>query len=638
MRRILPVILLLTLCSGSAAYELDLAVVKDLIDTGRFVRLREVAEQELRGNKNSVTGNYLMGVAMYRGETNLPLAHHYLGRARVLVERDSFAFADTFPHLNILLEMERVVREMEKHEEHLGIIEEINFWFGIDLGVSTGWTLMKMGRYDEARALMRRYADSDDPENRLSALNTLGALEHILENYEESFHWFTVLKNELAERGDLSATVLRNRAEVARSLLRFNEAESDLLLATKFFHPNSYSNPWRPLVLLYAGEGRISEGLSAVREMHQWNSRSSPVIEQQHWNECRHAVAVLLIAAGHDDKALEILRAIRNRPDRRGVTSSSAEQSEIELLHLYREALLLRRGRLREEAAWAETGNWPATIRERLKIARELWVVDRRLNALLMPRDRLSWILRPYATDSISTEWLRPGLRGTLNNGPMLAELTSLLARYGRAADRERPYLQAALGETLSAKADYAAALPYLRAARTELPMEEVLLRARLEALIARAYERRGDPESAAVAYRNAMERDPGVLRSLDVSLPVIFADDGSAAARKAVRLLEKSPRFHKGYGFLLSVETAGGRLTARLSGLDGATLMQASVAVDESSGSKPAARMLCREIHRRAFAPKIDLSQADINSLDGATVSGNVIIDMFGISKGTSD
>jgi hypothetical protein len=33
---------------------------------------------------------------------------------------------------------------------------------------------------------------------------------------------------------------------------------------------------------------------------------------------------------------------------------------------------------------------------------------------------------------------------------------------------------------------------------------------------------------------------------------------------------------------------------------------------------------MLCKEIHRRAFATKIDLSQMDINSLDGSVISGD--------------
>jgi len=633
MRRILPIVLLLTLCSVSVADDLDLKTVKNLIDNERFVRLREIAEQELRNNNDSVAGNYIMGVAMYRGETNLPLAYHYLERARALVEQEVFVNDNTLLHVNILFELERVAREIGKHEEHLGIIDEIDFWFGVDYHVSKGWTLMKMGRYEEARELMHRYANSKDPEDRLRAMNTLGALEHLLENYDESFRWFTVLKKELTVRGSLSATALRNRAEIARSLLLFSEAEKDLLQAARYFDPYSYSNPWRPLVLLYTGEGRLSEGLSAVREMNQWNRRSNPVIEQQHWNECRQAVAILLMALGYDGEAVDILRGIRNRPDRRGATTGSAEQSEIELLHLYREALLLRRERLREEAVWVSIGNWLATISERLKIQRELWMAERRLNALLMPTDRLSWILRPFTTDSISAEWLRPSIRGVLNDGPMHAGLKILLDRQGDTADRERPYLQAALGETLTAKAKYEAALPHLLSARTGLPMEEVLLRARVEALIARAYERQGDDDAAIVAYRNAIERDPGVFRALTISLPVTFTDDGSAEAIEAVRFLKNSPRFHWGHGFRLSVEMSGGMLTARLSGLDDATLMHASVTANEPTKPKLAARMLCAEIHRRAFAPKIDLSQADINSLDGSTTSGYTV-DMFGIGK----
>jgi hypothetical protein len=38
----------------------------------------------------------------------------------------------------------------------------------------------------------------------------------------------------------------------------------------------------------------------------------------------------------------------------------------------------------------------------------------------------------------------------------------------------------------------------------------------------------------------------------------------------------------------------------------------------------KDTARLLCREVHRKAFATKIDLSQMDINSLDGSVTSGD--------------
>jgi len=92
--------------------------------------------------------------------------------------------------------------------------------------------------------------------------------------------------------------------------------------------------------------------------------------------------------------------------------------------------------------------------------------------------------------------------------------------------------------------------------------------------------------------------------------------------ANHTVTWLEKSPRFHKGRGFSLSVSTSGRRVTAQLRGRDGAVLTQASTAMlpDE----KDSARILFREIHRKAFATKLDLSQMDINSLDGSVTSGD--------------
>ncbi|MGV8039083.1 MAG: hypothetical protein AB2L07_03085 [Thermoanaerobaculaceae bacterium] len=37
-------------------------------------------------------------------------------------------------------------------------------------------------------------------------------------------------------------------------------------------------------------------------------------------------------------------------------------------------------------------------------------------------------------------------------------------------------------------------------------------------------------------------------------------------------------------------------------------------------------ARALCEELHRRAFALPLDLSQTDVTSLQGGTLSGNTL------------
>ena len=640
MRRLAAVwfTIVLTLCAQQQPQQSqpDLATVRQWIDSGKFIRVREMGEALLRQNKNNPLGNYLMGVAMQRGEGNLPLARYYLGRARTLVEQSASTGDQTADlHAHILFEMLLVAGLTEKHEEQIRLVGEYGRLFGVDMGERSGWSLMKLGRHQEARQLMQKYLKSKDPDTRRGALNTLGSIEMSLGNYEEAFRWFSILKNELTERDAVNiATLVRNRAEVANVLLQFDVAESDTLLATKYFHPSSYSNPWMSLSLLYVTEGRLSEAVSAISSMHAWDRRSDPTLEQQRWNDGQQATAIVLLATGYPDAALQIVRRIRSKPDRRGTTSGTMEQAEIGLLYLWRETLRMQREALREQMiseTWAE---WFQSGWERMKVERELWAANSRLNALLVPEQRLPWILRPYAPDSPITEWMRPGLYGAVGGGLVRAELEKLIGRTGKLADRERSYLQAAMGESLIMSGSYEKGLAALTAAKEKLPQEEVLLRARMEALAAHALERSGQLDRAAVAWRNAMERNAGLIRLLDLSIPVTLSSDNSPGANEAVSWLEKSPRFHRGRGFSLAVSTTGRRMYAQLRGRNGAVLAQASTLV--LPDIKDTARMLCKEVHRKAFATKIDLSQMDINSLDGSVTSGDSsqigLKDLFGV------
>jgi tetratricopeptide (TPR) repeat protein len=625
MSRMVLAFAFVALLNGQAQ-QVDLAGARQLIENGRFVRARETAENMLRQDKNSVLGNYLMGVAMQRGEGNLPLARYYLGRARTLFEKNAGLQASeqgTELHAHIMFEMLLVAGLTERHEEQIRLVNQYTQTFGVDMGERSGWSLMKLGRHNEARQLMLKYLQTKDPDTRRGALNTLGSIEMSLGNYEEAFRWFTVLKSELTERDSINiATLVRNRAEVANVLLKFDEAEADTLLATKYFHPNSYSNPWMSLSILYTAEGRLAEAISAISSMHAWDRRSDPTLEQQRWNDGQQATAIVLLATGYHDAALQIIRRIRSKPDRRGTTSGTMDQAEIGLLFLWREALRLQRESLKEEMVSDGVQDWLIAAWERLKVENEVWAANSRLNALLVPRKRLPWILRPYAPDSPVTEWMRPGLHLTVGEGLARTEIEALLARQGKTAKREEPYLHASLGEVLIRSGEYAKGLEALTSAKTNLPREEALLRARIEALAAHALERMGQLDRAAIAWRNAMERHAGMVRLLDLSIPVTLSSDNSPAANQAVSWLEKSPRFHRGRGFTLSVSTSGQRLFAQLRGRDGAVLSQASTQV--LPDVKDTARMLCKEIHRRAFATKIDLSQMDINSLDGSVISGD--------------
>ncbi|MBM3787998.1 MAG: hypothetical protein FJW30_26925, partial [Acidobacteria bacterium] len=473
MKRLASILCGLVLC----AQQIDLSTARKLIDSGRFIRIRETAEEMLRANKNSVMGNYLLGVAMQRGEGNLPLARYYLGRARTLAERSPSSSSEQGAELyaHILFEMILVAGLTEKHEEQIALANEYSRLFGSDMGERTGWSLMKLGRHDEARRLMLKYLKSKEPDVRRGALNTLGSIEMSLGNYEEAFRWFTQLKSELTERDTINiATLVRNRAEVANVLLKFDVAESDTLLATKYFHPSSYSNPWMSLSILYTTEGRIPEAISAISSMHTWDRRSDPTLEQQRWNDGQQATAIVLLAAGYPDAALNIVRRIRSKPDRRGTTSGTMEQAEIGLLYLWRETLRMQRELVREQMVADGFLDWTLNAWERAKVEKELWSANSRLNALLVPTNRLPWILRPYAPDSPVVEWMRAGLHGPVGSGLVRAELDQLLSRTGPAAEREMPYLQAAKGEALLSAGEWERGLAALTIAKQKLPREEV--------------------------------------------------------------------------------------------------------------------------------------------------------------------
>lgn len=89
------------------------------------------------------------------------------------------------------------------------------------------------------------------------------------------------------------------------------------------------------------------------------------------------------------------------------------------------------------------------------------------------------------------------------------------------------------------------------------------------------------------------------------------------------------SPRFrNSGQGFSVSVASSGNLVLGTLVGPDGSVLCQ----VRTPLGQDPtvAARLFCQEFHRKAFAPKVDLTQTDVTSLDGSNLTGDGVRDQI--------
>jgi tetratricopeptide (TPR) repeat protein len=483
---------------------------------------------------------------------------------------------------------------------------------------------MKLNRFDEAKEKTERALMSPDENNRTRALNTMGAIESTLDHAQAAFNLFVQLVDEVKSRHwEMQSAFLCNAGEAAMILNRFDDAEHYLIEATEHFDTRSYSDPWELLSVLYADEGRLPEAVDSVKRMHRWSRAREPALEQQSWAFEQQVSAEVLFALGYNDKGLDILRRVLDRPDRRGAVTGSADESESGLLMTVQYALRLRQAELGEQMSWIPFGKqWLANWMERITLSRQVWQADSRVAALVVQNHRLEWSLRPYAADSSVVEWMRGDMCNVLGAGVTEAEVDRLLARDSQDASREEPYLQLIKGECELHRWAWRDARETLEKALPRLPAAEVLLHARGEALLAQACQHMGDSQAAVDHLQRAMERFPGIVRALQMSIPVSILANGDAACQEAARMLNHSPRFENvGGGFTIDVTTQGNSLTGSLRSPNGSVLCNVSSPMGTDAAES--ARQFCLAFHNKAFASQMDLSQTDITSLDGSNQTG---------------
>jgi tetratricopeptide (TPR) repeat protein len=633
----------ISLCLGAALRAADTypvtpaerAAYEYLQNKGQPVKARETAEAVLRVTPDSFVAYYVIGAVYSRVEGSLPKAHHYLSKARRLIERKwGVPVPSSGPwlwHARVLEELIDVTAEMDRYEEQLDLLAAHDRLYRPPLTASWGWPLMKLGRMDEARAKVQEALKSDKPGTVTHAMNTLGAIENEMDRPEASYEVYTKLVETVRKNGwEMHTVYLRNAGAASLGLLRFEEAERWLLESAKQFDYGTFSNPWRSLAVLYVMEGRMPEAVTAVREMHAWSFRNMPSLQQQSWAERHYVTAAVLLESGYTEEALGILRRVLNRPDRRGGTSLHSDQSEAGLLVFTRHALKVHRENLAEEASWSELKDRPRLWARSLAEAVEMWSAGRRAAALVFKNGRLTGSVRCTAPDGIDVmDWTRIELNEILGSGVVTAEAKRLLKRDDAMGRREAPYLHLTLGYGALLRGDARTAREELALAARDLPKAEVYQRAQAEALLGQACMDSGDEGEALRHFQLAMEKAPGALRAFELALPCRIESDGSPAARKAASLLRGSPRFDDvGAGFLVRTASSGTLVLASLQAPDGTVLCQ----VRAPLGDDPdiAARLLCKELHRRAFAPRVDLAQTDIASLDGSNLTGEGVRDQI--------
>ncbi len=634
-----------------------------LYQEDKLLTARRKTEALLAKEPDSIVGHYVLGQILRRAEGALPKAMKHLGRARELYEekyQPTVANLQDTPwllHREILYAAQTLAGELERHEYQLQLLDYNDSLYDPRLTAEHAWPLMLLGRYDEARKYAEKASESRDEFQQSLGRNALCAIEGEAGTRDEWFASCTAAYDYAAERAksdkpfskpdELTNVTVHayNAAVAAMAVLRPDEAERLAKAgATRIeFTP---ANPWMLLVRLYTDQGRMSEAVQALREMQSWRRKQPPNLREQVQAETEVTYATVLLVAGKTDKGMTIVdRAIAN-PDRRGLTSSSKEQT------LGAHALLRLALRRTHAEVEAERGSWSGTqervgIRlDKVELDLASWADEERIRAVFGDDQRLVRTFRMYVAGGVEPlpSWLLGDLIDVLGAGVVEVVLEMVRkTEKSESAEAMEPYYVALDAELALRRGDETEALALAKQALDELPEFEVLLRARVAAVAGEAALELERFDEGLELLATAMQSDAGIIRRRGLVLPArLKVEIGGELGERIQDLLERSPRFEfEGSGFEVVVAKQGDAVEICLNAPDGSLLACAQPKLEPdppAAGSAPAseepkraitpddeqlAALAVEAFHQRAFAMPVGLSNVDLGSLDGtATLS----------------
>jgi tetratricopeptide (TPR) repeat protein len=485
---------------------------------------------------------------------------------------------------------------------------------------------MKLRRFDDAREAANLGLASGDPRQREIALNAFCAIEFEAGNdgasYDACRDAMMLHGGDPAQQDVVDFT---NFAEAARSVFRLDEAERVDQLATEA-RISWYGNPYVELGELYVREGRYVEALEALRQVPEYRAQRPPHVRDADRNEARRALTSFFLVIGRSEDAVRLAEKALHAPDRRGHNSRDPAQDVALAALLHRAALRLRAEQRYEEAigepfyerAWA----WVQAANDRF----DAWLSGRVAARNLADEQRLvgTFMIGTHRS-AVMPPWLAGELTDVLGAGVVREAV-----RRARAEDEREgsdAYYDAFEAEAALASHDPERARELATRSLAGLAPAEALLRARMTAVVAESSRRMGDAERASEAYGEAFQTDPGIFRRLGWPVPVRMQIAGGA--EDLAGLIESSPRFDvSGWGMTVQVE----RDRACLADPSGAVLACTDASPEANEDADEYLARVARLFHERVFAPRIDLSQSDANSLDGSNhVSRDPLRTMFG-------
>jgi tetratricopeptide (TPR) repeat protein len=593
------------------------------VDDSKYVRARELSETILDEDEDSLYGNYVLAMVFYQAEANLARALFITRKGRELLET-TYSVPTELPNATrwhkTYLELEAwILGEMDQRADELAVYERYNELYTPPLEGPMIWPLFKLGRFEEAREIGLRLIGSDNDWDRTVGYNGLSALENEARNRQATYDW---IMEGLERTGGRSCVIASNAALSALLVLDFGSAEQHVRTALKAEEQDCSRNPMSHLAFLYTVTGDFQKALSTMLEL-----RKQPQLQRmrvQFEKEMVGMLAALLLSMGQIEEAEERAWMTLESPDRAGMTSASPENLELSNIVAYYAALAARRSLEAERIALMPFLDGFSLRADDFLRAAEQWEKGRRSLRLGIEQQLVVTIVRPYFSGV--SPWLAGTLIETLGTGVLRQAVAEARQAEGeRWASKLEGYFVALEGEADWRDGELSRAVERGQEALELLPEAERLLRWRTHTWLADALWRLGESDLAMDHYHEILTNSPAFVRILGTSIPVTVQDDGSEEGQELADLLKQSPRFDD-VGSELVVELSAAEQTLLCArGRNGVQYVCVDPwAIDpeksEEIPSDEAARraFAIERFSNELFSPRIELTQKDINSLDG--------------------
>lgn len=655
----------LIFCLGSMAYaETSLfssweeAQLYREVNDGHYIKTRQEVEKILSASPESLGANYLMGQIFWNGEGNLHRALQYYKKTIRLFEAKYCDASTGIPtdgslvswHQRLYKELSDIYAELDLRELELEVHEKLAQLYHAQLGEDAVWAMIKLGKYEEARAIALHSIQGQDKFWADAAYNDLVAIEDARHRYMASYE-MSVKSVEF--HAGKSCVVLMNHGRALATLLRMNESNQYYLKAATVKNVDCMSHPLGALALNYLADGRWQKSISSETRLSKRKVDKRTAIQTE-MNE-RSTLAQILYTMGFSERAHELMTTVIKAPSRLGYDSLLKAQMDMANETLYYAILKDSLARTEEilsayGALGASFFERDAQVRERrielartkLETERQLWSSHQKLFKSALHAENLNSLIVPFYVLSVPN--LTPSLVDALGRrtGDLLLDYQKglLEADEYEAMEPVFHYLSAYIAWRDGDDARLTQEIEAYRRSRVEGVR---LIDWEIDLMEAQMWAKQGRIGEADVQLSHVYRDYPSIFRTREVRLPVRF-DDAMGKGEVWTRMreaLERSERFEMRENAPFVIAGVEGEIpmlcllsaTGQRYACSSVQKKDYAYLIDE----KPHEAEIVGHFLHAVFVPRVDLSQSDIHSLDGSTSVVTADEALSGLLKATS-